>query len=414
MKKATAAKKTSKSKPKSSSTKPQIAPKTQSKSIPKKSTKNTSQSKDKVKEEPKKQEVKSSQFKPEEKQKEKEEPKKEKVPNTKSVKFPDEKRDEYKVIRTIKAHDDWVQKLLILKNGKVVTCSQDSTLKLWDLVTDDIKTKKTPIFIYKGHTDAVTDVIQYTNEKLVSISRDKTIKQWNINSGKEITSYNANMPFSCIIQISDTQVALGSGDKTIKFYDLSPMDNNFGDEKIDLEFAVLEGHQEEVICLENYDGVHLFSGGNDYKIKVWDITKKEFLFDLEGHVQGVQCLKLIENGKKLLSGGYDNVVRVWDWENKKQEFVLEGHTGHIMCIGFIGNDRIVSGATDWSLIVWDLIANFKEELFCFIDNNLLKIFSCGFSFLNKKVVDLFVFNLFPFFKLYKPEILFFIFPFENL
>ena len=219
MKKATAVKKTSKSKPKSSTTKSQTTPKNQSKSIPKKSTNPSSQSKEKVKEESKKPEVK-----------EKQESKKEKTPNTKSVKLPDEKRDEYKVIRTIKAHDDWVQKLLILKNGKV-TCIQDSTLKLWDFVTEDIKTKKTPIFIYKGHTDAVTDVIQYTNEKLVSISRDKTIKQWNINSGKEITSYNANMPFSCIIQISDTQVALGSGDKIIKFYDLSPMDNNFGDEK---------------------------------------------------------------------------------------------------------------------------------------------------------------------------------------
>ena len=31
------------------------------------------------------------------------------------------------------------------------------------------------------------------------------------------------------------------------------MDNNFGDEKIELEFAVLSGHQEEVICLETYD-----------------------------------------------------------------------------------------------------------------------------------------------------------------
>ena len=364
MKKATAAKNTSKSKPKSSTTKSQITPKNQSKSIPKKSTNPSSQSKEKVKEESKKQEVKSSQFKPE--VKEKQESKKEKTPNTKSVKFPDEKRDEYKVIRTIKAHDDWVQKLLILKNGKVVTCSQDSTLKLWDFVTEDIKTKKTPIFIYKGHTDAVTDVIQYTNEKLVSISRDKTIKQWNINSGKEITSYNANMPFSCIIQISDTQVALGSGDKTIKFYDLSPMDNNFGDEKIELELAVLNGHQEEVICLEIYDGIHLFSGGNDYKIKVWDINKREFLFDLEGHVQGVQCLKLIENGKKLLSGGYDNVVRVWDWQNKKQEFVLEGHTGHITCIDFIGNNRIISGGTYWSLIVWDLNS---KEIVCTLEDH---------------------------------------------
>ena len=351
MKKTGQVQKTSKSKPKTDKTKSNIPPsKTQSKSIPKKQTSNSSTSKEKKKIEEKKGEnPKPSQFKPEKPTNEKSKP-----VNTKIVSIPSEKNYEYTCLKTIKAHNDWVQKLIILKNNKIISCSQDNTLKLWDLITDDIKTEKKPIFVYKGHTDVINDVIQYTNEKIVSVSRDKTLKQWSINKGKEISSYNSNMPFSCIKQISDIKIALGSGDKSIRFYDLSIMDNNIGDENMNLEVGILTGHQEEIRCLECYDEKTLFSGGSDNKIKVWDILNKKFLFDLEGHVHGIQCLKLIENGKKLLSGGYDNVIRVWDWEKKNQEFFLEGHTGHIMCIDNFDDQFIVSAGTDWSLIIWDL------------------------------------------------------------
>ena len=113
--------------------------------------------------------------------------------------------------------------------------------------------------------------------------------------------------------------------------------------------ALLTGHEEEIRCLECYNEKTLFSGGSDNKIKVWDILNQKFLYDLEGHVHGIQCLKLIENGKKLLSGGYDNVIRVWDWEKKNQEFFLEGHTGHIMCIDNFDDQFIVSAGTDWKI-----------------------------------------------------------------
>ena len=379
MKKTVQIKKTSKSKPKKES-KPTIPLKNQSKSIPKKSSNvKTSLSKEKTKSSNSKastekkgtqngEEKKVSQFKPEQKLEKS-------TTNAKTVTFPLEKKTNYNVLRTIKAHNDWVQKLLILKNGKVISCSQDHTLKLWDFMTDDISVQKTPIFVYKGHTDSVTDVIQYTNEKMVSISRDKTLKQWNIFKGKEISSYNCIMPFSCLKQISDTKIALGAGDKSIRLFDLSIMDNNIGDENMNLEISVLNGHEEEVICLECYNEINLFSGGSDNKIKVWDLNNKIFLYNLEGHVQGVQCLKLIQNGKKLLSGGYDNVIRVWNWENKIQEFFLEGHTGHIMCIDKIDDETIISGSTDWSLNIWELN---KKEIICSLEDHEESVNCCAY------------------------------------
>jgi WD40 repeat protein len=37
-----------------------------------------------------------------------------------------------------------------------------------------------------------------------------------------------------------------------------------------------------------------------------------------------------------------------------------------MCIDFIGNNRIISGGTDWSLIVWDINS---KEIVCTLEDH---------------------------------------------
>ena len=41
-----------------------------------------------------------------------------------------------KCIKTIEAHDDWVEKAIILSSGKVVTIGLDSIIKIWDIDKD--------------------------------------------------------------------------------------------------------------------------------------------------------------------------------------------------------------------------------------------------------------------------------------
>ena len=103
-----------------------------------------------------------------------------------------EKITKYKCIKTIYAHNDWVEKIILLKSGKIMSCSQDCTLKLWDL---DSTEASTPIMTYKGHTAAVLAILQISNDKILSISKDKTIRKWAISSGTEIYCFTSNQPF---------------------------------------------------------------------------------------------------------------------------------------------------------------------------------------------------------------------------
>ena len=126
-------------------------------------------------------------------------------------------RTDMKCIKTVQAHDDWVEKAIIVSSGKIVTIGLDGVIKVWDITKD---TKK-PLNMLGGHTAGITDVIEFNKNKIVTVSKDKTIRKWNINSGKEVYCYELNNPFLSICVASDTVVACAGGDKTIRFYDLS-------------------------------------------------------------------------------------------------------------------------------------------------------------------------------------------------
>jgi WD40 repeat protein len=148
-------------------------------------------------------------------------------------------KKKFKCIKTYSnAHQDFIERLVVLKNGKIASCSYDSLIKLWD-VSD---MSKKPSLILKGHTNTVTDIIQYTNTLLASVSKDKTIRKWNVNTGKEVYCYSFNTPFLCICPVTDTTVCCGGGDQTLRIYDLSI------DKQIE-ELYQLNGHSDIILCL---------------------------------------------------------------------------------------------------------------------------------------------------------------------
>ena len=251
-------------------------------------------------------------------------------------------KKKFKCIKTYpNAHQDFIEKLILFKNGKIASLSYDFTIKMWDIG----EMSKKPIYTLKGHTNRVTDMIQYTNTLLVSVSQDKTIRKWNINTGKDVYCYEMKHPFLCICPVTDVTVCCGGGDKALRFYDLS------ADKQID-ESYILEGHTDLVTCVLQIDSYTMASGSGDHSIRFWDINKRKHLFTLEGHYSGVSCLKLLKD-KRFASGSYDNTIIIWNIEKRDVELRLSHGTGHILCMSQFIDGRIVSGGSDWTITVWN-------------------------------------------------------------
>lgn len=75
--------------------------------------------------------------------------------------------------------------------------------------------------------------------------------------------------------------------------------------------------QEEAVSCIQFDETRIVSGSTNM-IKVWDMRTNSELacFTLLGHSGIVRCLHLYEN--RLISGATDKTIRIWDLTSNKE------------------------------------------------------------------------------------------------
>jgi WD40 repeat protein len=65
------------------------------------------------------------------------------------------------------------------KGKRVISASEDKTIKIWDLETGKEK------FILKGHSSVIAIALTPDGKTMISGSRDNTIQIWDLKTGKE-------------------------------------------------------------------------------------------------------------------------------------------------------------------------------------------------------------------------------------
>jgi len=56
----------------------------------------------------------------------------------------------------------------------------------------------------------------------------------------------------------------------------------------------------------------MVTGSQDNSIRIWDIRKKDWLFNIPAHNKLISDLKFEKNGKYLASSSYDGNWKLWD------------------------------------------------------------------------------------------------------
>jgi len=84
---------------------------------------------------------------------------------------------------------------------------------------------------------------------------------------------------------------------------------------------------------------------------------------LRGHTDYVQCLAALD-GDRLASGSTDHSIIVWNLAEGEQLAKLEGHTDKINCLAVLADGRLASGGGHWNqqkerwegtdIIIWNL------------------------------------------------------------
>ncbi|XP_075164524.1 F-box and WD-40 domain protein 7 [Haematobia irritans] len=235
--------------------------------------------------------------------------------------------------KVLKGHDEHVITCLQFSGNRIVSGSDDNTLKVWSAVTG--RCLRTLV----GHTGGVWSS-QMSGNIIISGSTDRTLKVWDMETGQCVHTLLGHTSTVRCMHLHGNKVVSGSRDATLRVWDIEQ----------GTCMRVLVGHLAAVRCVQ-YDGKLIVSGAYDYMVKIWHPERSECLHTLQGHTNRVYSLQF--DGIHVVSGSLDTSIRVWDVETGNCKHTLMGHQS--LTSGMeLRENILVSGNADSTVKVWDI------------------------------------------------------------
>ena len=252
--------------------------------------------------------------------------------------------NQFKVIKTINQHNDEVRNLIKPNDNRIITCSNDTTLKVFEIF-EDLRYRG---FTIKKHSSSVTYIDLINPNKIVSCSTDRTIKFISINESLYKCEFMIEKAHKDIIvkviSLSFNRIASCSNDKSIKIWK-----SNYP--YSDTPISVLNGHDDivsSIIQLVNTE--YLLSGSHDNTLRIWSLISYQCVSiisdvytesansllqfdDNRVIVGGMERFEVVDikKGSKMIKMGYDGLREVNAFMKWKNDIVLMGCR-----YGFIG------------------------------------------------------------------------------
>jgi len=253
-------------------------------------------------------------------------------------KAPDSKK-EPTLTTTLSGHSSTVRALALLPDGRVISGSDDNTLKLWDLKSQSCVATLT------GHSGSVNALTLLPDGRVVSSSGDNTLKLWDLKSQRCVATLTGHSygGVNALALLSDGRVISGSDDNTLKLWDL----------KSQSCVATWTGHSHSVTALVVLPDGRVISGSTDKTLKLWDLKSQSCVATLTGHGGYVRALALLPDGR-VMSGSGDNTLKLWDLKSQSCVATLTGHSSWVYALALLPDGRVMSGSYDKTLKLWDL------------------------------------------------------------
>ncbi|KAG4067125.1 hypothetical protein HA402_000116 [Bradysia odoriphaga] len=148
----------------------------------------------------------------------------------------------------------------------VVTASRDSTFRLWDF-RDAIPA----VSVFQGHTESVTSAVFTRDDKVVSGSDDRTVKIWELrNMRSALTTIRTDSSVNRLAVSNSGVIAIPHDNRHIRLFDLN------GQRVARLPRTSRQGHRRMVSSVAWSEDIgatcNLFSCGFDRVVLGWSIS----------------------------------------------------------------------------------------------------------------------------------------------
>ncbi|MCS6871827.1 MAG: TIR domain-containing protein [Anaerolineae bacterium] len=195
------------------------------------------------------------------------------------------------LLRTLRKHVSKVNGVLKLRNGCILSWSDDGRLLCWDSQQFEAR-------CVGEHQDEVSGVLELSDSVLVSWSKyENELCLWE--GGKVIDRIVHRQEVNGAFRISDREIVSWSVDGELKCYSVGNNSN----------VRSFRGHEDEVLGALAFEEGQILSWSADSTLRLWSL-EGELLDTLRGHERSVLGA-LVLSDSRILSWAEDKTLRLW-------------------------------------------------------------------------------------------------------
>lgn len=238
------------------------------------------------------------------------------------------------VLQTLDGLDWWVSATAVAPDGRVACCSRTRAstgiVLIWSASGDVIQSLE--------HDDVVQALTFLPDGRLATGTLDPVVRIWNKDGQIEQSLEGHYEAIRCLASTADGRILSAADDNTVRVWSVN------GEEEL-----VLEGHDDYVSSVAVLPDGRFVSGSEDETAIIWS-TNGDIQHTLKGHdaiVTSVAC----NSAGIIATASRDKTIRLWNGDGKILS-VLKGHTDYVYDITFLPDGTLASCSRDLTLRTW--------------------------------------------------------------
>lgn len=306
----------------------------------------------------------------------------------------------FKIGEKFEAHQKFIQGLIVTYNdNKIVTASNDYTMKVWDPYSVKIPKQE--------EKEKIMNLYGLRNGKILA-SKDNNILIYELNNEKKYelkqSLTNHNKKINALAELDDGTIISGASDKKIILWEEDPNNKQYKVKQIitcEKEIQILLSLNDfKIAYTGNDDGIINILGTdislNNNNKKITSNTYID-ICQLDKLIGKVNCMCKL-NLDLFASGGADNLnekiidhnIYIWKPSGNKYDLsqvIIEAHEGDINSIILLRDGRIASSSKDRTIKIWESDKTKIDNKIKFVLNQSLNDYKHGLYKLIQLVDD---------------------------